>query len=85
MKRQYREIAPLLQVRIMMELSPVHLFQAVNELAGNFKTFRNIKQISDLLDTIATLQAEVKRMVFNDFEGRYCRTVSMKSALLSQL
>jgi hypothetical protein len=44
--------------------------QAVNELSGHFKTFRNIKQILDLLNAILAIQADLKRMIFSDFEGR---------------
>jgi hypothetical protein len=56
-KRQYKEAAVL--------------FQAINQLAENFTGYRNVKQIADLLSQITTIQMELKRMVFGDFEGRY--------------
>jgi hypothetical protein len=56
-KRQYKQVASLLL--------------AVNELASHFKTFRNIKQIVDLLNSIVVIQADLKRLIFGDFEGRF--------------
>jgi hypothetical protein len=38
-------------------------------LAAHFKSFRNIKQIAELLDTINAIQGDLRKMVFSDFEG----------------
>ena len=55
-RRQYREVAQLLQ--------------ATTELSLNFGTFKNVRQINDLLEQVQNIHVDLKRMIFGDFEGR---------------
>jgi hypothetical protein len=56
-KRQYKEVTSLLQ--------------AVNQLSVQFNSFRNVRQISDLLDSINSIRSDLKRIVFSDFENSF--------------
>ncbi|KAJ3069494.1 Vacuolar protein sorting-associated protein 53 [Quaeritorhiza haematococci] len=56
-RKQYAETAQLLQV--------------VNQLLTHFKSYRNVKQIAQLLDNAAALQGEMKRQIFLEFEGAF--------------
>jgi hypothetical protein len=56
-KRQYAEMS--------------RLIPAVVQLSGQFKSYRNIKQISDLLDRTSSLLTDVKRLIFSEFEGSF--------------
>lgn len=44
--------------------------QAVLQLSEHFKTFRSIRQIATLLDSVLSIQNNLQRIVFAEFEGR---------------
>jgi hypothetical protein len=43
----------------------------VTQLTQYFKTYKNIKQIAELTSSIMSIQQELKRMIFSDFENGY--------------
>jgi len=53
-KKQYRESAELLQ--------------ALLGLLVHFKNFRNIKQVSDLCNSVTGVQSDLKAQVFKEYE-----------------
>lgn len=56
-KRQYEEVAGL--------------FQAVNQLSVQFQTFRGVRQINELLESINGIRLDLKRIIFSDFENSF--------------
>lgn len=53
-RKQYRETAQLLE--------------AVLQLIQYFRTFQNVKQIAELTESVAKLQADLERDIVKDFE-----------------
>ncbi|KAF9172950.1 Vacuolar protein sorting-associated protein 53 [Mortierella sp. AD011] len=53
-RKQYRETAQLLE--------------AVLQLIQYFRTFQNVRQIAELTESVARLQADLERDIMNDFE-----------------
>lgn len=53
-RKQYRETAQLLE--------------AVLQLIQYFRTFQNVKQIAELTESVAILQADLERDIVKDFE-----------------
>ncbi|KAF9181642.1 Vacuolar protein sorting-associated protein 53 [Haplosporangium sp. Z 767] len=56
-RKQYRETAQLLE--------------AVLQLIQYFRTFQNVKQIAELTESVARLQAELERDIMKDFENGF--------------
>ncbi|KAF9570850.1 Vacuolar protein sorting-associated protein 53 [Mortierella alpina] len=56
-RKQYRETAQLLE--------------AVLQLIQYFRTFQNVRQIADLTESVAKLQAELERDIVRDFENGF--------------
>jgi len=52
-KKQYREAA--------------HLLQAVQQLVLFFKEYKQIRKIQELADSVASIQAELRRQILGDF------------------
>ncbi|KAG0239768.1 Vacuolar protein sorting-associated protein 53 [Actinomortierella wolfii] len=56
-RKQYRESSQLLE--------------AVLQLIQYFKTYQNVRQIAALTESVATLQADLERDIFKDFENAF--------------
>ncbi|KAF8936214.1 Vacuolar protein sorting-associated protein 53 [Dissophora ornata] len=56
-RKQYRETAQLLE--------------AVLQLIQYFRTFQNVRQIAELTESVAKLQAELERDIMKDFENSF--------------
>ncbi|KAF9167075.1 Vacuolar protein sorting-associated protein 53 [Actinomortierella ambigua] len=75
LKRLQMLVTAVDQLRVMAQRKQYRessqLLEAVLQLIQYFKTYQNVRQIAELTDSVATLQADLERDIVKDFENAF--------------